>query len=174
MLPTTSVVTTALLIFILRVGNIALDTLRVMLVVQRKRVLSALVGFCQALMWIVIIKSVLENLENFYSIAAYAGGYSAGILVGMALEERLAIGFSHVRIVTAQNTHQMSADLRAAGYGVTEYIGHGKDGRVLEVNVIAKRRDLANIEEIASTIDPKCFITAEQINPMRRGYWRVT
>ena len=100
MLPTTSVLTTSLLIFILRIGNIALDTLRVMLVVQRKRVLSALVGFCQALMWIVVIKSVLDNLENFYSITAYAGGYSAGILVGMALEERLAIGFSHVRIVT--------------------------------------------------------------------------
>ena len=67
----------------------------------------------------------------------------------------------------------MSTALRAAGYSVTEYIGHGKDGRVLEVNVIAKRRDLPNIEEIASKIDPKCFITVEQINPMRRGYWRV-
>ena len=64
MLPTSSVLTTSLLIFTLRVGNIALDTLRVMLVVQRKRVLSALVGFCQALMWIVVIKSVLDNLEN--------------------------------------------------------------------------------------------------------------
>ena len=174
MLPTTSVLTTSLLIFTLRVGNIALDTLRVMLVVQRKRVLSALVGFCQALMWIVVIKSVLDNLENFYSIVAYAGGYSAGILVGMALEERLAIGFSHVRIVTSENARQMSASLRKSGYGVTEYIGHGKDGRVLEVNVIAKRRDLSDIEEIASRIDPKCFITSEAINPMRRGHWRVT
>ena len=174
MLPTSSVLTTSLLIFTLRVGNIALDTLRVMLVVQRKRVLSALVGFCQALMWIVVIKSVLDNLENFYSIVAYAGGYSAGILVGMALEERLAIGFSHVRIVTSENARQMSTALRTSGYGVTEYVGHGKDGRVLEVNVIAKRRDLSDIEEIASRIDPKCFITSEAINPMRRGHWRVT
>ena len=166
--------TVTALIFTLRVGNIALDTLRVMLVVQRKRVLSALVGFCQALMWIVVIKSVLENLENFYSIVAYAGGYSAGILVGMALEERLAIGFSHVRIVTSENARRMSTALRTSGYGVTEYVGHGKDGRVLEVNVIAKRRDLSDIEEIASRIDPKCFITSEAINPMRRGHWRVT
>ena len=173
MLPTTSVLTTSLLIFIVRVGVSALVTLRVMLVVQHKRLLSALVGFCQALMWIVVIKSVLDNLENFYSVAAYAGGFSTGILVGMALEERLAIGFRHVRIITVPNMHQISAALRAAGYGVTEYIGHGKDGRVLEVNVIAKRRDLPNIEEIASKIDPKCFITVEQINPMRRGYWRV-
>ena len=174
MLPTNSVLTTSLLIFTLRVGNIALDTLRVMLVVQRKRVLSALVGFWQALMWIVVIKSVLENLENFYSIVAYAGGYSAGILVGMALEERLAIGFSHVRIVTSEIARLMSTALRASGYGGTEYVGHGKDGRVLEVNVIAKRRDLSDIEEIASRIDPKCFITSEAINPMRRGHWRVT
>ena len=105
MLPTTSVLTTSLLIFVVRIGISALVTLRVMLVVQHKRLLSALVGFCQALMWIVVIKSVLDNLENFYSITAYVGGYSAGILVGMALEERLAIGFSHVRIVTIQNTH---------------------------------------------------------------------
>ena len=174
MLPATSVLTTSLLIFTLRVINIALDTLRVMLVVQRKRVMSALVGFFQALMWIVVIKAVLDNLENFFSIVAYAGGYSAGILVGMALEERLAIGFSHVRIVTTQKTRQMSSGLRAAGYGVTEYIGHGKDGRVLEVNVIAKRRDLTDIEEIASGLDPKCFVTSEEIKPMRRGYWRVT
>ena len=123
MLPTNSVLTTSLLIFTLRVGNIALD-----------------IGLRQAAPW----------------------------------KPRLAIGFSHVRIVTSANTHQMSASLRKSGYGVTEYIGHGKDGRVLEVNVITKRRDLSDIEEIASRIDPKCFITSEAINPMRRGHWRVT
>ena len=163
MITTSTVISTSILIFVLRVINIALDTLRVMFVVQRKRVLSALVGFVQALMWIVVIKAVLDNLENFYSIVAYAGGYSAGILVGMALEERLAIGFSHVRIVTSEDTPHMSTTLRKAGYGVTDYIGQGKDGRVLEVNVIAKRRDLTHIEKIASQVDPNCFVTSEAI-----------
>ena len=173
MITTSTVLSTSLLIFVLRVINIALDTLRVMFVVQRKRVLSAFVGFIQAIMWIVVMKAVLDNLENFFSIVAYAGGYSAGILVGMALEERLAIGFSHVRIVTSQENPQISTTLRKAGYGVTDYIGQGKDGRVLEVNVIAKRRDLTNIEEIVSKIDPDCFVTSEAITPLRRGYWRV-
>ena len=113
MLPPMSVLTSALLIFGLRMANITLDTLRLMLVVQRRRALSALVGFFQALIFVLALGTVLQNLDSPWNILGYAGGYAAGILAGMALEERLAIGFSHVRIVSTEHGPQLAAALCA-------------------------------------------------------------
>ena len=101
MLPPMSFLTSALLIFGLRMINITLDTLRLMLVVQRRRAFSAVVDFFQALIFVLALGTVLQNLENPWNILGYAGGYAAGILIGMAVEERLAVGFSHVRIVSS-------------------------------------------------------------------------
>ena len=172
MLPPMSVLTSALLIFGLRMANITLDTLRLMLVVQRRRALSALVGFFQALIFVLALGTVLQNLDSPWNILGYAGGYAAGILAGMALEERLAIGFSHVRIVSTEHGSQLATALRTAGYGVTELLGHGKDGRVRVVICGARRQDLQRGEGIATEIDARCFITVEEIRPLRRGYWR--
>ena len=172
MLPPMSILTSALLIFGLRMANITLDTLRLMLVVQRRRALSALVGFFQALIFVLALGTVLQNLDSPWNILGYAGGYAAGILAGMALEERLAIGFSHVRIVSTEHGPQLAAALRAAGHGVTELLGRGKEGRVRVVICSARRRDLRRVESIATEIDVRCFITVEEIRPLRRGYWR--
>jgi uncharacterized protein YebE (UPF0316 family) len=167
-----SVLTSALLIFGLRMVNITLDTLRLMLVVHRRRALSALVGFFQALIFVLALGTVLQNLNNPWNILGYAGGYSAGILAGMALEEWLAVGFSHVRIVSPDHGPQLAAALRAAGHGVTEFSGRGKEGRVRVVTCSARRRDLHRVERIATETDASCFITVEDIRPLRRGYWR--
>ena len=171
MLPHYSALTSALLIFGLRVINVTLDTLGLMMVVQRRRALSVIIGFFQALIFVLTLGTVLRNLDNPWNIIGYACGYAAGLLFGIELEERLAVGFSHVRIVSSEHGPQMAAALRTAGYGVTEFLGRGKDGRVHVVTCSARRRDLQRVEHIAAQTDVGCFITVEEIRPLRRGYW---
>ena len=172
MLPHLSVLTSALLIFGLRMVTTTLDTLRLMLLVQRRRALSALVGFFQALIFVLALGTVIQNLDNPWNILGYAGGFAAGILAGMAMEERLAVRFIHLRIVSSDHGPQIAAALRAAGYGVTEFFGHGKEGRVSMVTCSARSTDLQRVEKIAAETDPQCFITVEDIRQMQRGYWR--
>ena len=171
MLPHVSVLTSALLIFGLRVINVTLDTLGLMMVVQRRRTLSVLIGFFQALIFVLTLGTVLRNLDNPWNIVGYASGYAVGLLAGIELEKRLAVGFSHVRIISSKHGPELAYALRTAGYGVTELLGRGKDGRVHILTCSARRRDLQRVEEIASQTDASCFITAEEIRPLRRGYW---
>jgi uncharacterized protein YebE (UPF0316 family) len=74
------------LIFILRVMDMSLDTLRVLFVMRgRKGVVWAL-GFCQALIFVIAISSVLSNLDNPLNILGYAAGFATGNVVGMLIE----------------------------------------------------------------------------------------
>ena len=111
MLPHLSVLTSALLIFGLRMVTTTLDTLRLMLLVQRRRALSALVGFFQALIFVLALGTVLQNLDNPWNILGYAGGFDVGILASMAMEERLAVRFIHLCIVSSDHGPQLAAAL---------------------------------------------------------------
>ena len=89
------------LIFILRVGDMSLDTLRVLYVMRGKKSFAWILGFCQALIFITAISAVLSNLDNPINIIAYAAGFATGNVMGMAIEERLAQGHTHLRIISS-------------------------------------------------------------------------
>ena len=73
----------AALIFGLRVADMTLDTLRVLVVMRGKKGLAWVLGFFQALIFVVAISSVLKNLDNPLNILGYAAGFATGNVVGM-------------------------------------------------------------------------------------------
>ena len=57
-------------------------------------------GFFQALIFVLVLGSVLKDLDNLLNIFAYAAGFATGNVIGMYIEERLAIGHVHLSIVS--------------------------------------------------------------------------
>ena len=123
-----SMIISAVGIFFLRLFDTSLGTLRLVMVVRGRKGLAGALGFLQALVFVTALTGVLQNLDNIFNILGYAGGFAAGIMLGMAIEERLAIGFGHVRIISAGQGAAVAAALRAGGYGATELIGRGPGG----------------------------------------------
>jgi uncharacterized protein YebE (UPF0316 family) len=160
-------------IFFLRVIDMSLDTLRVLFVIRGHRPLAWLLGFFQSLVWVVAITSVLSNLDNLWNLAAYAGGFATGNVLGMIIEERLAIGFRHLRIISSRRGSALVKAIRAAGYAATEVSGRGKDGTVTMIDCSVRRRDVIPIQQEIYKIDPDAFVTIEEIRPLHRGYWRA-
>jgi len=115
----------ALFIFSLRVIDMALDTLRFLLVVRGRKGLAWVMGFLQSAIFVVAITTVLSNLKNVWNIVGYAGGFATGVVVGMLLEERLAIGHGHMRIISSTRGAAIAEALRSHGYAVTEMAGRG-------------------------------------------------
>ena len=62
--------------------------------------------------------------------------------------------------------------LRASGYAVTEIAGRGMNGTVFELHASVLRKDVDNIETIVLEADSQAFVTAEDVRPVRRGFWR--
>jgi len=161
------------LIFILRVGDMSLDTLRVLYVMRGKKGFAWILGFCQAMIFITAISAVLSNLDNPMNILAYAAGFATGNVVGMTIEERLAQGYVHMRIISSRRGSAIAESLRAEGYAATEISARGKDGMVAVINSSVKRKNVNKVRDLIESIDENAFITAEEIRPIRRGFWRA-
>jgi uncharacterized protein YebE (UPF0316 family) len=161
------------MIFFLRVADMSLDTIRVLFVVRGKKAIVWVLGFFQSLIFVIAISSVLTELDNILNVVGYATGFATGNLVGMLIEQRLAIGHILVTIISSNRGAFIAERLRAGGYAVTEIPGRGRNGTVFELHASVLRKDVPNVETIVLEADPQAFITAEDVRPVRRGFWRA-
>lgn len=161
------------LIFLLRVCDMTLDTLRVLVVMRGKKSIAWFLGFFQASIFVLAISSVLSNLDNPLNVIGYAAGFATGNVVGMLIEERLAIGHAHLNIVSSRYGSAIADHLRGQGYAVTEVPARGKDGMVSLLNASVMRKNVDQVRKLVNQIDPEAFITAEDVRPIRRGFWRA-
>ena len=168
-----AIITSAVLIFVLRLINMTLATMRLVLTVRGRKWVAAIVGFFESFIFVFAIARVVQDLNNIFNMIGYAGGFASGILVGLALERRLAIGFGHVRIISSQRGSEVAAALRKAGYGATELVGRGREGHVSVISSTVRRRDITNVDAVAIAADPACFVTVDEVRPLRRGFWRA-
>ncbi len=163
----------ALLIFVLRVGDMTLDTIRVLFVVRGKKLLVWILGLFQSLIFVIAISSVLSELDNILNVIGYATGFATGNLIGMVIENRLAIGHVLINIISSNRGTYIAERLRASGYAVTEIPGRGMNGTVFELHASVLRKDVSQVETIVLESDPQAFVTAEDVRPVRRGFWRA-
>lgn len=161
------------LIFLLRVMDMSLDTLRVLVVMRGRKSIAWVLGFFQALIFVLAISSVLNNLDNPLNIVGYAAGFATGNVVGMWIEERLAIGHVHLSVVSSRLGTAIAERMRSEGYAVTEIPARGKDGMVSLLNISVLRKYVIEVHKIVNQVDPSAFITAEDVRPVRRGFWRA-
>jgi uncharacterized protein YebE (UPF0316 family) len=159
-------------IFLLRICDMSMDTLRVLFVVRGKRLIVWILGFLQSLIFVIAISSVLTGERNYLNILGYATGFATGNIVGMIIEEKLAIGHVLVTIISSNRGALLAEKLRASGFAVTEIAGRGKNGTVFELHASVLRKDVDHVETIVLEADPVAFVTAEDIRPVRRGFWR--
>ena len=161
-----------LVIFILRLIDMTLDTLRLLFVVRGKRLIVWVLGVITNTIYIVAISNVLTGKNHPFTILCYAVGYATGNILGMRLEERLAIGFREINVISKTKGHEIANALRDLGYGVTEIEGQGMAGTVYIVKTNVKRKQAKDVRKIIEEIDPEAFITQDDFVPVNAGgYW---
>ena len=163
----------ALGIFFLRVLNLSLDTVRVLMVIRGRKLATWMLGFIQGLIYVYVIGSVLSQLDNILNLVAYSAGFGTGNVVGMIVTDRLALGHIHITIVSSSWGAAIVESLRENGFAVTEIPARGRDGAVSMLHCDILRKDVQSLEKLVDEIDANAFITAEEVKPVRRGFWRV-
>lgn len=171
--PSTEVLWAVLIIFVLRIVGVALATVRVLIMMRGKKLVAASIGFFEVSVHVLAIGQVVNNLSNVWNLMGYSLGFAVGTLVGMWLEERLALGYATVRIVSRYKGHAVASAIRDAGYGATVAWGQGRDGAVGLVTVTVRRREVDSVCGLADKVDPEAFVTVEEARTIRRGYMRI-
>ena len=159
-----------LLIFIARLGDVSLSTLRIILVSRGMKRIAPVIGFFEVTIWLFAISQAMKHLDHWYNYVAYAGGFSAGTWVGMWLEERLALGLLSVRIITTEDASDLLARLRSDHFGVTDFAARGVSGNVRLIFSVIQRKDLERIREIVRSTHPKAFISVSDVRSVSEGF----
>lgn len=159
-----------LLIFLLRVLNNGMGTIRLIVMTYGKRRLVFLLAFLESLVFAFTISQVATNMSNIPNLVAYCGGFAVGGYVGMWLEDRFITAYMTLTIIAAQKCHEIAVALRLQGYAVTETTGEGIDGKVIMLRIVVSRRQVADVSDLAQTINPKAFITVEEARAVHRGW----
>ncbi|HHU23414.1 MAG TPA: DUF2179 domain-containing protein [Clostridiales bacterium] len=174
LLPNTPVVTWVVLpimIFLLRVFDVSLGTLRIIFVSRGKKLLAPVVGFFEVTIWLLAISQIMQNLDNIACFFAYSGGFAMGNFVGILIEDKLAMGTLVIRIIIANNETDIQKKLYDAGFGVTSIDAHGMSGDVKIVYTVIKRRDLSRAIEIIDSCEYKAFYSIEEAKAVKEGFF---
>ncbi len=164
----------ALGIFCLRVIDMSMDTMRMLFVVRGRKRVAWLLGFGQSLVFVIAISAALAEVQRSpLALIGYAAGFATGNVLGMYIEDRLAIGHIQFTVVSSHRGAAVAEELRKAGYAVTEIPARGKDGTVTILQTSVLRKDRNAVDTVVLEADPEAFITAEDVRPVRRGFWRA-
>jgi uncharacterized protein YebE (UPF0316 family) len=158
-----------LLIFLARVCDVTLGTMRIILVSKGKKYIAPLLGFFEVLIWILAISRIMQNLDNYVNYIAYAGGFAAGNFIGMYLEEKIAMGVMIVRIITQKPGILLIDKLNSLGYGVTSVDAHGIKEDVNIIYTIIHRNELRKVIDIIKCYNPKAFFSVEDVRYVNEG-----
>jgi uncharacterized protein YebE (UPF0316 family) len=151
----------ALFIFSLRIADVSLGTLRTLFTVQGKKRLAPLLGLFESLIWVVAIRQIFTQLDNPWNIAGYACGFATGTLIGILIEEKLAIGFHQIYIISRHHTDEIADTLRKNLFGVTIVPGEGGSGGMAIVTSMIRRSRLKEFRKLVDKIDPDAFISIQ-------------
>ena len=161
-----------LFVFAMRVIDMALDTLRLLFVMRGRKLLAGGIGVVQATVFILAVSAVLSGPLDPFTVAGYALGFGAGVVIGMLAEQRLALGHAMLRVYAPASGAAIAEGLRVAGFAVTEFSAHGRDGEITVINSAIARRDIGKAQDVVRQIDSGAFITVDEIQPLQRGYFR--
>lgn len=151
-----------LLILIARVVDVSLGTVRTMLMVGGNRWIAALLGFIEVAIWALALGGMVAYLDRPLALIGYAGGFAIGTIVGLTIEDRLALGFRAVRVVNHHADIDLATALRARDFRVTRLEGHGRDGPVEVLLTVIRRRRLREVLGAIHDLAPSAFVTIER------------
>ena len=152
-----------LLIFCARVMDVSINTLRIMFVLNGKKKVAPILGFFEAMIWLLAIGQIFQNINNPMSYVAYAGGFAMGTFVGMTIEEKLALGRVLVRVITPEPMPELIEYMKERNYRFTNVGAEGRYGKVNLLFTVMKREVLKEYVEKVKKLNNNAFYTIESV-----------
>ncbi len=160
----------ALQIFLLRVCDVSIGTIRVIFAMRGMRWLASGLALCESAIFVTAISRVFKGASDPWKMAGYAAGFAAGTFAGITIEKWIGSGTILARIVTKPPAQALAEVLREAGFGVTVTQGEGRQGEVALLYIVAPRRRTNELLHLVKGHDAEAFVTIDSVNQAEGGY----
>lgn len=154
----------AFLIFITRVTDVTLGTIKIRFISRGCKTIPPLLAFVEILIWLVAIRQIMINLDNPICFIAYALGYACGTYSGLRIEEKLASGILMVTFIINNKVSKITDGLKKQRFAYTKINAKGSYGKVDMFFSVIKRRDLKNFIALIEKTDPSCFYSVTEVH----------
>jgi uncharacterized protein YebE (UPF0316 family) len=161
------------LIFLSRILDQSIGTLRVIFVSKGLKRLAPFFGFFEVIIWLLAVAQVMKHLNNPMSYLAYGAGFAMGNYIGILIEEKLSLGTLLVRVIPKKDTTELISHLRGEGFGVTVVDAEGAKGQVKIIFTIIKRKYVGKVVQAINQFNPNAFYTIEEIKAVKDGYFGI-
>lgn len=160
-----------LIILAINIVYVSFFTIRMILTLKGQKYLAAALSTIEVVIYIVGLGLVLDNLNKIQNLIAYAVGYALGVLVGTKIEEWLALGYVTVQVITNRYDESLPNKLRDEGFGVTSWMGEGRDGPRLMMDILTRRKTQQDLYNYILAFDSKAFIISHEPKHFHGGFW---
>lgn len=150
-------------IFVFKIIEDALATLRLIVVSNGKKKLGAILQFVVTLIWIILTGTVLMGLQkDVFKAIAFAFGALFGSYLGSVLEEKMALG-TNVFMVEVNNdkANNLIKVLKNENFRISK-IKSGNDGKII-LMITGARKQTNKVVSIIQKVDDKAIILSEKV-----------
>lgn len=158
------------LILILQLCYVPMLALRTICMVKKLTLLTAFFGFLEAIVYVFGLALVLSGDQTTLAMIVYALGFSLGLIVGIAIENKIAIGFRSVLVNIKTKNVLLIDELRSMGYGVTVFEGEGREGSRYRLDILTKRSQEKELFELINAHEPSAFVIAYEPTRFQGGF----
>nr|WP_070120969.1 DUF5698 domain-containing protein [Bacillus marinisedimentorum] len=159
------------IILVVNIVYVSFFTIRMILTLKGQRYLAAFISMFEVVIYVLGLGLVLDNIDQIQNLVAYAVGYGLGVVVGMKIEEKLALGYITVNVISKGYDVDIAKAIRDKGYGVTSWQASGLEGDRLAMQILTPRKYELQLYHSIKEIDPKAFIIAYEPKTIYGGFW---
>lgn len=161
-----------IIIFVVKVFEVSLATLRIVLITKDERTKGAIIGFFEVIIWVIVVSAVLTNItEDPFKVIVYATGFAVGNFVGSKLENLFAIGDANIEVITHKlDGKKMAKHLRANGLAVTSVNAYGMNDKREILFMHVPRKRIKHTVQLVRGYQQDVVITVHDIKPIYGGY----
>jgi uncharacterized protein YebE (UPF0316 family) len=162
-----------ILILVLQLMYVPMLALRTISMVKKLKVLTAFFGFLESIIYVFGLAIVLTGDQTLIGMLVYAFGFSLGLIVGIQVESKIAIGYVSFLVNIKDKNNQLIDALRERGYGVTVFDGEGRDGTRYRLDILTKRAQESELMKLIEYFEPYAFVMAYEPTRFKGGFMEV-
>ncbi|MDR0464290.1 MAG: DUF5698 domain-containing protein [Treponema sp.] len=158
------------LIFISKIVEVAIATLRSILINRGYRKQGTILSFAEILIWVLVASRVITGLaEAPMKGVVYSIGFSLGIYIGSLLESKIAMGRVLIQTIIAKENEILVSRLREKGYAVTTMQAQGMNSEKIVLMIFANRKGKEGIIGEIQQLDETAMIITNDVSTLSGG-----
>ena len=164
---------TCIKIFLARIVDVSLGTIRTVLVVKGNRFTSAIIAFFEVLIWFIVAREALNtDLDSWLIPVFYSAGYAAGTYIGGFISNNYLERLISVSIITKSRLGtKMIKEIRKSGFGVSVLELKNPEDEINKKMLIVQlnKSKLKKLTKIIRSIDPDAFVVINETKYVQNG-----